>query len=255
MREFAEQQLVDSPDIKAAELRRRIEAEGRRVWPGTYPSSENALRRLLSELRERGIARELLQSHRWSPGGVDHESPSDTAYLRRLALISQAVTGQGMTHTEAESAIQIKIGVEGLDPVVQWVLAREYALRCINGAVHRTPVNTSDLDLLLTLQPWLRGTRTLYWQMVEIEWAPSARVSFREEWEAFGLEFPEFMEWVHGQMGLTDTTEPQALLASHQNWNSLLQNAVNRAARLNHKMETESWLEDTSKGGHQEVGR
>jgi hypothetical protein len=101
----------------------------------------------------------------WQPWADDAETDEDILFLLRIHTIKKAECGQDLYEHEARWGRQIRMKLEGLEPVY-----RQYRLVILYGQAEvasyylNQPVNTEALDDFIAHQPWLKENQRGYEQ-------------------------------------------------------------------------------------------
>ena len=98
----------------------------------------------------------------WTPWD-EHTTP----HLLVLDLISSRLFDRSLSVDEADWAVALEDGVVELDPFIQLVIVREYAIRNRIAKILGEPsASTTDLDILLAIRPWDDGGEL--WELASI---------------------------------------------------------------------------------------
>jgi len=249
-----QRQMVDFPGISYAEMHRRVKRRfvKRRI-------SEHGIRNMMKRLPPIGdrFVPTLWRSFTaWdeSPGAP---SPAQVHYVRRLYVVSEAVLGRPIQEHEAVWAMRLQPVIEGLDLFLQWLLVREYAYREEISTPLPERIDTSDLDALLAVRPWLPENQAVYASMWEHECVQDLIFECATTWV---FDLPGFTGWIYRSLGYpyeaalkridwrtegsdvwNDPPEPLPLEDSHPtetpidyHWGSIVELGVERWAAAKH---------------------
>ena len=118
------------------------------------------------------IVQNIAARLRRDAGGISRRSwtPWDehtTPHLLVLDLISSRLFDRSLSVDEADWAVALEDGVVELDPFIQLVIVREYAIRNRIAKILGEPsASTTDLDILLAIRPWDDGGEL--WELASI---------------------------------------------------------------------------------------
>ena len=135
-----------------------------RIYRQKVSSTEIGLSKfnqIVRDLEQAGPSEPFPHS-KWKPWTHPDESPEDSAFLLRIAVIKQADSGTPLYSHEAKWGQRLRVALEGLHPFGQYRLVLQYAFREVVAYWLRDELRTLDLDHFIAYKPWLPRTHHAY---------------------------------------------------------------------------------------------
>ena len=205
---------VRDQSATAAEIHRRME----RTY-GTRCISSRKVQDIVRELKQHSVGenRPRFVRAEWHPWESQQITSEELDFLLRLKLVKRACFRAPLHEHEARIAVRIRAAVDGLDPVLQFMLVQEYGYREEVRLIMGEGVpKTEDLDDILALKPWMSENSEIWDQARALGLGPKPGFYFGElpymddpekldpfYWVRDSLlPSDETRDWVNGRSGL-----------------------------------------------------